>query len=79
MLLRETALLATIGVIAGILLTFLPQWAISTFGSSALVQYTVPLWWPITAAIAMIGALAGTIYPALKAVKHDALEALSYD
>jgi ABC-type lipoprotein release transport system permease subunit len=27
----------------------------------------------------MIGALAGTIYPALKAVKHDALEALSYD
>lgn len=79
MLLRETAVLAAIGAAAGILLSFLIQWAMNTFGSAALVQKMVPAWWPITAAIAMVGALLGTIYPALKAVRHDALEALSYD
>ena len=79
MLLRETAILAVAGAVAGILLSFLTQRAIDTFGTAALVQKVVPIWWPITAAIAMAGALAGTIYPALKAVRHDALEALSYD
>ncbi len=79
LLLRETAILAAVGAVAGILLSFLTQWAMNTFGSAALVQKMVPEWWPYTSAIAMAGALAGTIYPALKAVKHDALEALSYD
>ena len=79
MLLRETAILAVAGAIAGILLSFATQRAIDVFGTAALVQKVVPIWWPITAAIAMAGALAGTIYPALKAVRHDALEALSYD
>jgi putative ABC transport system permease protein len=79
MLLRETAILAAAGAVAGILLSFVTQWAIEAFGTAALVQKVVPLWWPITAAIAMVGALAGTVYPAMKAVRHDALEALSYD
>ena len=79
MLLRETAILAAVGAVAGILLSFATQWAMNTFGSPALVQKMVPEWWPYTTAIAMGGALAGTIYPAMKAVKHDALEALSYD
>ncbi len=79
MLLRETAILASVGVLAGILLSLVTQWAMNTFGSAALVQYMVPVWWPIAGGIAMVSALAGTIYPAMKAVKHDALEALSYD
>lgn len=79
MLLRETAILALIGAGVGILLSFATRWAMNTFGSAALVQILVPIWWPITTAIAITGALAGTIYPALKAVRHDALEALSYD
>lgn len=79
MLLRETAILAVAGAVAGILLSFVTQKVIDTFGTAALVQHVVPRWWPITTAIAMGGALAGTIYPALKAVRHDALEALSYD
>ncbi len=79
MLLRETAILAAVGAVAGILLSFATQYAMNTFGSAALVQKMVPEWWPYTTAIAMVGALAGTIYPAMKAVRHDALEALSYD
>jgi len=78
-LLRETAILALAGAVAGILLSFVTQWAIEAFGSPALVQKVVPTWWPITTAIALVGALAGTLYPAMKAVRHDALEALSYD
>jgi putative ABC transport system permease protein len=79
LLLREAAVLAAVGAVAGILLSFVTQWSLNTFGSSALVCKMVPEWWPITSAIAMAGALAGTVYPAMKAVRHDALEALSYD
>ena len=79
MLLRETVVLASAGVLAGILLSLVTQFAMNNFGSAALVQYMVPIWWPIAGGIAMVSALAGTIYPAMKAVKHDALEALSYD
>lgn len=79
LLLRETVVLALIGSIAGILFSLVTQAVMQMFGSAAFVQKTVPLWWPITAAIALVGALLGTIYPALKAVRHDALEALSYD
>ncbi len=79
MLMRETAILAAAGSVAGILLSFATQWAIDTFATAALIQKVVPRWWPITTAIAMVSALAGTIYPAMKAVRHDALEALSYD
>jgi len=43
------------------------------------VQKMVPHWWPYTTLLAIAGALLGTLYPAMKAVRHDALEALSYD
>jgi putative ABC transport system permease protein len=36
-------------------------------------------WWPISGAIAIGGAMLGTLYPGLKAVRQDALEALSYE
>jgi putative ABC transport system permease protein len=46
---------------------------------ASLVQETVYWWWPIAGAIAIVGALLGTIVPAMKAVKQDATEALSYE
>lgn len=79
LLMRETALLAVMGSIGGILLSLATKWAMQNFGGVALVQKIVPMWWPITAGIAMAGALLGTVYPVVKAVRHDALEALSYD
>lgn len=78
-LLRETALLAIIGSIIGILLSFVTRWAIQTLVPASLQQKIVPEWWPWTTLIALAGALLGTLYPALKAARQDAIEALAYD
>jgi putative ABC transport system permease protein len=78
-LFRETILLAVFGTILGILMTYGTQWLMLHAVPASLVQETVYKWWPITAAIAIVGALFGTVVPALKAVKQDATEALSYE
>jgi len=78
-LFRETLLIATFGTIFGILLTFGTQWLMLHAVPASLVQETVYGWWPITAAIAIVGAMIGTIIPAMRAVKQDATEALSYE
>jgi putative ABC transport system permease protein len=36
-------------------------------------------WWPITCAIAVVGAMLGAVVPGMKAVKQDVTEALSYE
>lgn len=78
-LLRETALLAGIGAVLGIVITYGTRWLVNRFAGPALTQVIVPEWWPYTTIIAMVGALLGTLYPGFKAVRQDALEALSYD
>jgi putative ABC transport system permease protein len=78
-LFRETLLIAIIGTIFGILLTYGTQFLMAHTVPASLVQETVYLWWPITAVIAIGGALLGTVIPALRAVKLDATEALSYE
>ena len=76
---RETTLLAIVGSAAGILLSYGTRWVITTFVPASLTQKIVPGWWPIAAAIAVIGALLGALYPAWKAAGQDAIEALSYE
>lgn len=78
-LLRETALLATIGTILGILFTYGTRWAVMTLVPASLTQKIVPDWWPVAAAIALGGALLGAAYPGWRAAKQDAIEALSYE
>jgi putative ABC transport system permease protein len=78
-LLRETAVLAVIGAALGIVVTYGARWAVNTYAGPALTQMIVVDWWPITGAIAISGAMLGTLYPAVKAVRQDALEALSYE
>jgi putative ABC transport system permease protein len=46
---------------------------------ASLVQETVYAWWPRAGAIAIVGALLGTVVPAVRAVRQDATEALSYE
>ena len=79
MLMRETLLLAVLGTIVGILMTYLTQWIMLHFAPGGLYQETVSGWWPITAGIAIIGSLIGAIVPGIKAVRQDATEALSYE
>jgi putative ABC transport system permease protein len=79
LLFRETLLLALIGSVLGILLTYVTQWSMKHSVPASLVQETVYAWWPIATGIAVAGALLGAIVPGLKAVKQDVTEALSYE
>ena len=78
LLLRETVVLALLGTALGIVLTYGAQ-ALMKFYPGNLVQETVYYWWPITAAIAVVGALLGSVVPAYKAINQDVTEALSYE
>jgi putative ABC transport system permease protein len=78
MLLRETTLLAIIGSIAGILMTYGAQFLLRTFAPT-FPMVIVTSWWPRTAGLALAGSLIGALLPGFKAAKQDAIEALSYD
>ena len=78
-LFRETILLALLGTVIGIAMTYGTQWLMLHAVPASLVQETVYSWWPWAALIAVAGALLGTVVPALKAVRQDATEALSYE
>ena len=77
-LLRETLMLAIAGTVLGIVFTYGAQWLMKHFPGN-LVQETVYLWWPISAGIAIVGALLGAVVPGYKAVQQDVTEALSYE
>lgn len=78
-LVRETIVLALAGSAIGILLTFGAKGLIMTLVPASIQVVDVPDWWPTAAAIAIVGALLGAIYPGMKAAKQDAIEALAYD
>ena len=78
-LFRETLLLALLGSVVGIVLTYGTQWLMKHVVPASLVQETVYGWWPIATGIAIAGALLGAIVPGVKAVKQDVTEALSYE
>jgi putative ABC transport system permease protein len=76
---RETFVLAIAGAVIGIILTYGSRVAIQALAPATLRQNIVPHWWPIAAGIAVAGALLGALYPAWKAARQDAIEALSYE
>ncbi len=78
-LLRETLMLAVLGTIFGIVLTYGTQWLMAHSVPASLVQETVYGWWPIAGGIAIVGALLGAVVPGIKAVRQDVTEALSYE
>jgi putative ABC transport system permease protein len=78
-LLRETVLLAIAGSLFGILLSYATEFTVNKVIHGSLIQTIVYVWWPITAAIALVGAMLGALYPGLKAARQDAIEALAYD
>jgi putative ABC transport system permease protein len=78
-LIRETVMIALLGSLLGILLTYGTKAIILATVGATLQQVIVPQWWPIATALAVAGAAIGAIYPGLKAAKQDAIEALTYE
>ncbi|HEX4809768.1 MAG TPA: ABC transporter permease [Bryobacteraceae bacterium] len=79
LLVREAILLALAGWVFGILLTFAAKALIVGLVPASMQVVTTPDWWPKAAAIALVGALLGAVYPGLKAARQDAIEALAYE
>jgi putative ABC transport system permease protein len=77
-ILRETVVLAIGGIIVGFLFSFAARTGILHKFPLMRVQMT-PEWVIKAAAIAIIGALLGAIYPALKAAQKDPIDALAYE
>jgi putative ABC transport system permease protein len=77
-LVREATVLALAGCIIGIASSFGTKAVIMGLMPASLHVVNAPDWWPISAAIALGGALLGAAYPGLKAARQDAIEALSY-
>jgi putative ABC transport system permease protein len=79
LLLRETLLIAIIGSVFGIIMTYGTQWLMMHAVPASLTQESVYVWWPVVGAISVVGALLGAILPGWKAVKQDVIQALSYE
>ncbi|HTS35007.1 MAG TPA: FtsX-like permease family protein [Candidatus Solibacter sp.] len=75
---RETILLAVIGIIAGIVLSMATRRVI-IFERPVQQMFWSNLWVLRAALIAILGALAGALYPAFKAAQRDPIDALAYE
>lgn len=77
-ILRETALLAIGGVIVGIGISFAASMAIRQRYPTLPIEISTH-WIMRAVAIAIIGAIAGAVYPAFKAAQKDPIDALAYE
>lgn len=76
--LRETVLLAIAGIIVGIILSAVTRRAIM-FEKPVLRLFWSNAWVVRASVIAIVGAVAGALYPALKAAQRDPIDALAYE
>lgn len=76
-ILRETALLAIGGIIAGIIISFAASEAIR---QRTTLPVDITSGWVLNATIiAIVGSLLGAAYPAFKAAQKDPIDALAYE
>jgi putative ABC transport system permease protein len=76
--LRETGLLAVVGVVIGIIATFILKSVLHAHFPTLSFAVT-PQWVALAVTISLVGALCGALYPALKAARKDPIDALSYE
>ncbi len=77
-ILRETGLLASVGIFIGVVTTYLMRTIFHRVKPDLDFSIT-PRWVLIAVVIALAGALFGALYPALKAAHKDPIDALSYE
>ena len=76
-ILRETTSLALAGIVVGILISLAARAAIDS--RSTLRVVITGYWLLMTTMIAIVGAILGALYPALRAAQKDPIEALAYE
>jgi putative ABC transport system permease protein len=76
--LRETLLLAVVGIVAGIIISMVTRRVIM-FEKPVLRLFWSNEWVLRATLIAIVGALAGALYPAFKAAQRDPIDALAYE
>ncbi|MGH9389549.1 MAG: ABC transporter permease, partial [Vicinamibacteria bacterium] len=73
----EALLLSLLGIALGGAVTLVLKWLIMS--RTSLIVELAPSWVLATVALAVLGGMAGALYPALKAAHQDPVEALSYE
>jgi putative ABC transport system permease protein len=74
---QEAILISVLGVFIGVLLTLLVRFFVMR--STTLTVDVEPKWIAISLVVGLIGGSIGALYPALRAARQDAVEALSYE
>jgi putative ABC transport system permease protein len=74
---QEAIIVSVLGVAVGVLLTMLAKFAVVR--TTSLTIDIEPRWVLIALAVGLLGGSIGALYPALRAARQDAVEALSYE
>ncbi len=74
---QEAIIVSVLGVAVGVLLTMLARLAVMR--TTNLTIEIEPRWVLIALAVGLVGGTLGALYPALRAARQDAVDALSYE
>jgi putative ABC transport system permease protein len=74
---QEAILISVLGVFIGVLMTLLMRFFVMR--STTLIVDVEPKWIAISLIVGLIGGSIGALYPALRAARQDAVDALSYE
>jgi putative ABC transport system permease protein len=74
---QEAILISVLGVFIGVILMLLAR--VTVMRSTSLIVDIEPKWIAISLIVGLIGGSIGALYPALRAARQDAVEALSYE
>ena len=74
---QEAIIVSFLGVVVGVLLTLVAR--VAVMRTTNLTIEIEPRWVLIALAVGLLGGTIGALYPALRAARQDAVEALSYE
>ncbi len=74
---QEAIVVSLLGVVAGILFTLAAKFLVMRF--TTLTVEIEPRWIAIAFLVGLLGGTLGALYPAIRAARQDAVEALSYE